>query len=786
MPAVGLPIEALEREFLESLAGSHHLVVTAPTGSGKSTRVPVWCQGMAGRVLVVEPRRVACRTLARWVAAREGCVLGQEVGYSVRFDTRAAENTRILFVTPGVALQSAISGLLGRYPVLILDEFHERGLETDLLLALVPRLCPRARVVVMSATLDGARLCAFLKARWLQAEGRVFPVEVRHLGGCSVPTGRGVVDRVDAAVRRALADTDGSVLVFLPGLRSIGDCSSRLRDIQRSGVQVMPLHGSLSHQEQDRVFEEGTRKVVLSTNVAESSVTVPDITAVIDTGLVKQHLHRSGHSALVTVPISQASAEQRKGRAGRVRPGVCYRLWDAEGKLDPTTPAELMRSELVELVLWAAAAGLPVEDLEWLDPPPAFALERARARLRGWGALDEHRAITELGLEISRMPLPAERAAWLVQAPPALVRDVADLCAALEARGPLFGKLDGLAPLDLAEVVRAREKELPGPEPIQSVLALRIGDIRRHRLHSDGLAECRRIADQLRELRGLPALGADPGPARPDRLALAAFLLRKSPERAFVRRKKRDAWGNGQDEVVLKGRLDEDVQAAVMLEIEPIGERGLRVGLRARNALPCTFSQMVEAGLGTRVPESPVWDGNKVVAEVSIQYAGRAIGRSFAPLGGQLLRRALTKMVLDGRLERGLAEEIRRGCKLRNLQIALEQAGAAIDPEQWLERRLEELGVEEDSDWGLVSRPDLHFDALEPSVMRELEERYPPELSTGSARYAIEYDAPRRLVIMHWVSGTRNAVVNPVHLPRWNGWRVEVDERGRRTTARGA
>ena len=537
-----LPIEALRPE-VEGLLPSTHLVVSAPTGSGKSTRIPVWCAGTTDRpVLVVEPRRVACRSLARWVAAQQGERLGEGVGYTVRFEDVACERTRIRFVTPGVALQYAAGDALRDYGTLILDEFHERGLETDLFLAVARRLRPDARLVVMSATLDGQRVASFLGGRWLQAEGRVFPVAARYLGGPTVPSSWHLAGRVAQGVRCALQETGGSVLVFLPGKGEIADCLGRLQGLK--GVDVLPLHGTLSNAEQDRAFEPGGRRVILSTNVAETSVTLPGVTAVVDSGLVRQRIHRGGHCTLATVPVSQASAEQRRGRAGRVAPGICYRLWDERALLERETPPQVLREDLLQFVLAVAATGFRSQELEFLDAPPAFAVERAQAQVRAWGALDAEDCLTTFGRRLFEVPVDPALARLLLQAPPELRRDVADLGAALESRAPLFRGGKGEDDSD---------GEAPRCDATRLILALRRGDPARDGLHPEALAECRRIADQLRALYDIPPLARDPRPPVPDRQALVAYLLREWPERAYVRRQRGDAWGNGRDEVTFGG-----------------------------------------------------------------------------------------------------------------------------------------------------------------------------------------------------------------------------------------
>ncbi|MBI3944700.1 MAG: ATP-dependent RNA helicase, partial [Armatimonadetes bacterium] len=648
-----LPIEAL-RPGVEALVGRSHLVVGAPTGSGKSTRIPAWCADVTGKpVLVVEPRRVACRSLARWVAAQRGERPGEGVGYTVRFEDVAGAETRIRYVTPGIALQYAAGRGLEGYGTLILDEFHERGLETDIFLAVARRLRPDARLIVMSATLDGRRLARHLDGEWLQAEGRVFPVPVRYLGGPTVPSPWRLAERVAEGVRRALAESDGSVLVFLPGKGEIADCLSRLQGLK--GVEVLPLHGTLTNEEQDRAFDAAGRRVILATNVAETSITLPGITAVVDSGLVRQRVHQGGHSALAVVPVSHASSEQRRGRAGRVAPGTCYRLWDERARLEPDTPPQVLREDLMAFVLAVAATGFRPQELEFLDAPPAFAVARAREQLRAWDALDRDDRLTEFGRRLFAVPVDAALARLLLQAPPEQRRDLADLAAALESRAPLFRRGSPEENDDDGDA-------LPRCDGTRMILAIRRAYPHPARLHHDALAECRRIADQLRDLFDLPSLADDPGPTHPDRPALVRALLSQWPERAYVRRRSGDAWGNGRDEVRWGGERRPgsgdgrrgagrrrrrpqgtageapEAQAAILLDIEAIGDRGVRTELRARHAMPCAFADLRAAGLGVPRAERPALVEGQVVADVTIEYAGREIDRETRPLTGALLR----------------------------------------------------------------------------------------------------------------------------------------------------
>ncbi|MCA9655437.1 MAG: ATP-dependent RNA helicase, partial [Myxococcales bacterium] len=437
MSSEPMPVDAVRPRLEQALSGGAVLVVAAPTGSGKSTRIPGWlADARPGPVLVVEPRRVACRALATWVAAQRGGVLGDEVGYRVRFDDRSGPSTRILFVTPGVALNRLAERGTADLAALMVDELHERSWEIDLVVALARRARARgseARLLLCSATLDTEAITQRLDAVCIEAQGRRFPVQIEHRGE-GLPTPRELEPRVVAAVDETLRHGPaGDVLVFLPGKGEIERCA---RALAGRPVTVCPVHGGLPPEQLTRAFAEAPgRRVFLATNVAETSLTLPGVTTVIDAGLVRRRQHQAGRSVLALVPISRASMDQRAGRAGRVAPGRCVRLWGARFEPERVTPPEIERVELDDLVLRAAACGLPAPELAdapWIDPPPEFALRAAVARLREAATLDAEGRLTAVGRARARLPVSAFAARIVVDPPLALAGTVADVVALME------------------------------------------------------------------------------------------------------------------------------------------------------------------------------------------------------------------------------------------------------------------------------------------------------------------------------------------------------------------
>ena len=412
-----LPVDEALPRLKAALVARNAAVLVAPPGAGKTTRVPLalldapWLG--TRKIVMQEPRRLAARAAARRMAATLGEQIGETVGYRVRLDTKVGPRTRIEVVTDGLFLRMLQDDpSLDGIGCVIFDELHERGLETDLSFALVREaqtaLREDLRVIAMSATLDPGPVSDRLGgAPFIESAGRMFPVTTRYLDRESA--GR-LEDATAAAIRSALNEESGSVLVFLPGVGEIRRVQERLQGIDAT-IDVAPLYGDLSPAEQDRAISPsppGRRKIVLSTSIAETSLTIEGVRIVIDSGQMRRPRFspRSGMTRLDTVKVSQASADQRRGRAGRLEPGVCYRLWTEEAQrgLLPFTAPEILDADLAPLALELAAWGVAdCASLPWLTPPPAAALATARALLLDLGAVDASGAITPHGRAMSRI-----------------------------------------------------------------------------------------------------------------------------------------------------------------------------------------------------------------------------------------------------------------------------------------------------------------------------------------------------------------------------------------------
>lgn len=426
-----LPVTAVLPRLMEALARGNSAVLVAPPGAGKTTLVPPalldapWRGN--GKILLLEPRRLAARAAARRMAELLGEEPGRTVGYAMRMDSRQSADTRILVVTEGILARMILDDPeLPGIAAILFDEFHERSLDGDFGLALAldvqGALRPDLRLLVMSATLDGARVAKLLDgAPVIESEGRSFPVDIRYRERAA---GEPVEDAVAMAIRAALAEESGSVLAFLPGQREIQRTAERLEARLPENCDVVPLYGQLDGRAQDmaiRPAAAGRRKIVLATSIAETSITIDGVRVVIDSGLSRlpRYEPASGLTRLETVRASRASAEQRAGRAGRTQPGVAIRLWRAEqtAALPAFTPPEIFAADLSGLLLDCAAFGVAdPRKLAFLDPPPGPALAEARALLATLGAVGDSGRLTPAGEAMRKLALPVRLAHMVAEA----------------------------------------------------------------------------------------------------------------------------------------------------------------------------------------------------------------------------------------------------------------------------------------------------------------------------------------------------------------------------------
>src|SRR5262249_22393809 len=454
-----LPIDAVLDELSDTLEKANAAVLVAPPGAGKTTRVPLalldapWAKGK--KIIVLEPRRIAARASAERMAKTLGERAGETVGYRVRFGSKVPRATRIEVVTEGIFSRQILDDPeLHGVAAVLFDEFHERSLDADLGLALArdaqTGLREDLRLLVMSATLDGARVARLLgDAPVVESEGRAFPVDTRYLSRkVDVPLERQMADAIAIALR---ADS-GSVLAFLPGAAEIRRTQNFLEErVRDAGTEIVPLFGALDAAVQDRAIApapKGTRKVVLATSIAETSLTIEGVRIVVDSGLARVPRYEPdiALTRLETVRASRAAVDQRRGRAGRTEPGVCYRLWDEPqtASLAAYTQPEILSADLSSLVLDLAQWGVTdPATLSFLDPPPAPALKEARSLLQELGALDADGRITAEGKRLRALALPPRLARMIVDSDAfGAGEGAADIAAILTERGLGGGTAD--------------------------------------------------------------------------------------------------------------------------------------------------------------------------------------------------------------------------------------------------------------------------------------------------------------------------------------------------------
>ncbi|HSX70012.1 MAG TPA: ATP-dependent helicase HrpB, partial [Pseudomonas sp.] len=684
-----LPIDDVLPALRAALAERHETVLEAPPGAGKTTRVPLallhepWLAGQS--ILMLEPRRLAARAAAERLASELGEKVGETVGYRIRLDSKVGPKTRIEVVTEGIlARRLQDDPALEGVGLVIFDEFHERSLDADLALALtlngraLLRDEPPLKVLLMSATLEGERLSALLDgAPVVSSEGRMHPVEMRW--GVPWQLGERIEPRVVQTVLQALADEPGSLLVFLPGQAEIRRVAEQLEQSLggRPDILLCPLHGELELSAQRAAIEpapSGRRKVVLATNIAETSLTIDGVRVVVDAGLarVPRFDPASGMTRLDTQRISRASATQRAGRAGRLEPGVCYRLWSQtqHEQLAAYGAAEILAADLAGLALQLARWGVAPDELAFLDAPPAAAFAQGRDLLTRLGALDPRGALNSHGQAMAELPAHPRIAHLLL-------------------RGQALG-LGALA-ADLAALLGERDILRGAGADLHSRMALLAGESRAAGGSRGGVQRARQLARQFRGyLRGQ----ADEAVADPEHPRwLGALLAFAYPDRVARQRGK-----GGGDYRLANGRaaLFGEPDALMKHEWLVIADLGSRQGQRderiylAADLDPALFDSVLAEQVTVR--EELEWDEREGVLRAERQ---RRVGELV------LSREALTGLDEAAR-GRALLGLVRKGLELLPWTPELRQWQARVA----LLRGLD-LAQKGESEW-----PDLSDAAL--------------------------------------------------------------------------
>lgn len=814
-----LPVDDIRADFEQALGNRAPVIVTAPTGSGKSTRLPLWMdEALDGPILVVEPRRVACRSLAEWLSQQRGERVGATIGYTVRFDDRTSDETRVQFATTGVVLRMLDERGDWPFAGVLIDEFHERSWQVDLILAILRQRLARGddfELALTSATLDAPELADELDATLLEATGRTYPVDIGYWGEPAAPSAKGLDGRVRDAVAQALSDDpEGDVLVFLPGKGEISDCESALGALKSSHeFEAVQVHGGLQSHQMGRALDQShqVRRVYLATNVAETSLTLPGVTTVIDSGLARMMIHRGGRSALARVPIAEDSMDQRAGRAGRVRPGRCIRVWSRRFRPSTTTEPELERIELDDMMLHAGSAGMDIEHFEeapWVTQPPQFAVDAARERLRRIGGFDAGGGLTQKGRRLAELPVDCHDARILIDADGATAALACDLVALLQLNGRLVLGGGG------RDVHRARAELAAGLDNEVFVQAafLRHGHSRRHRLHGGALDEARKTSSSLRSLFGLSATSpTDDDLDFPSTHAFASHLLGRVPEAAFVVRKRAlkrrkggkprpgrsEPWGNGDVELSVwpyePPRLEhEDAPdapvAGLVLDHFWLGDGGTGVRGNGSLVVPCTYDQLADAGLGEQsVGRVRKLGGQppRFVAEIERELAGVKISSREEALFGRRLCEAVADFVYENRYLKGVGARILDALHLWNLLARWPEPERywrdepAPEPAEYLIERLETLGLTSSDELILIEPEDLIPD-LEDILgiagydLDAYRDDFPRTWEHMGREYECGVQVSSRKIMLEPANkkAKRGKDPNPQHLPRFRGFSV--------------
>ena len=670
-----LPIDAVLADVVDAVRTRGVVVLVAPPGAGKTTRVPgalLDAGTVDGEIVVLQPRRLAARLAATRVASERGGELGGEVGYEVRFDRRVGAHTKIRFVTEGVLTRRLLGdpGLRG-VGCVIIDEFHERHLDGDLALALVARLRatrPTLKLVVMSATLDAAPVAAFLDdAPVVRSEGRTFPITIEH---AEQPDDRPLGRQVAAAVRRAAQDgLDGDVLVFLPGAAEIRRCQDDLAEVAAIfGLDVLPLYGDLPVEEQDRAVRPGPRrKVILATNVAETSVTIDGVVCVIDSGLARiaRHSPWTGLPSLQIEPVSRASCTQRAGRAGRTRPGRVIRLYtkhDHDIRRAFEVP-EIARTDLAGAALELHGAGLAgLAALRWFDAPPGPAATAAEELIVRLGAVERGAAgatITALGRRMLRFPLHPRLARIVCEAEGRGVAEPACMIAALlgarelrvERRGPR------------AEARLASPSDLI--DDMDALYDARRHGLRADRLRANGLdVQAATSADRVARQLTRSARDERPAPRDHDTVdrELRIAILSGFPDRVGKRRAPRSpeiVFAGGGSGALAPSSAVIDAELIVAVDVADTSARGQASKVQIRRASAIDASWLLDLYLDRIVERDElVWNAAKHRVErlTQLTYDGLPIDEQHDVEGARRAGPAAAAVLAREAIAAGIAQ----------------------------------------------------------------------------------------------------------------------------------
>lgn len=774
-----LPINAIRSAFSTSIS-QKNLVIQSETGSGKSTHLPLWA-AEKGRVLVIEPRRIACTALAEYLAQQSGTDLGTEIGYAIKLDSQYTEDSKIVFVTPGIALKWFMEDKLATFEFVMIDEFHERRWDTDILLALL-NTHQSHRLILTSATMESGPLAKYANADVLVAEGRQFNVTVSNMAAHSqqMPSDKDLEQRIIETLQQAIQQGEvGDILVFLPGKKEITQCV-QVAEAKLSNVNVIPLFAGVSDIYRNQALTASTQqRVIFATNVAETSLTIPNVTLVIDSGLERRTHQRNGRTTLLLQAISKASRDQRSGRAGRTQAGRVIRLFGEHAPLESMTPPELQREELVEAVLSAASCNAKLRDMPLLEPLPEKSLYLAEDKLKQMGAIDSELVITDYGLRLCPLPIDTLFSHMISMVEGRAEKEtVVDLVAGLS----VSNKLCSLSNSDIAldDFLRWNPKSCD--------LVTLVSIIRGHECHgltidNELRKEARALAKQIRTELSLPDLEVS---SRLKREEVLLQLVNKLPELVFVRReKRREAFGNGYLEVVL-GRNNHFLpayEAAIVFDQFSLPGRGNKRILTIGTALaPIELSWIIDAGLADcRIGEC-VNDNQEIKIAHEYYYANRWLKTDYVEPTEDDAIPAIVSQVIEGHMLPLLKDK--RVTEIAAWQLYCQLNGNKSVPvvtfEAWLTEQLNELGVSSLDDMTLFDETDFIFEGIPEWELADFLIMYPQTVILPDITLFVEYFPQSKRILLNYVKGQRKGDVKRWELPTWSGWRIQYKKASRK------
>ncbi|ALU42626.1 DEAD/DEAH box helicase [Pseudoalteromonas rubra] len=764
---MSLPIEQIKTQFCDHLAAGN-VIVAAATGSGKSTQLPVWA-AQQGRVLVIQPRRIACTSLAEYVARQQGCKLGEQVGYAIRFEGVFSDNSQIVFATPGVALRWYFENKLTDFDTVMLDEFHERRWDMDLLLAMLKQQ-ETHRLIVTSATLSTQRLVRYLDAPLLTSKGKMFDVQEQFLAKDmrTMPSKDNLSERVTAACDYALQHTSGDILVFLPGKGEIIQCAAQCKSLD---ALIVPLFSGCAPDDQQRALQQQPRqRIILATNVAETSLTIPNITCVIDSGLERRTHLRNGKTVLGLDAIGKDSAKQRLGRAGRTQEGLCLRLYGQYAPLIDSTPPEIHREALTELVLAAGCATKGIDTLSFIDPLPATSGQRALDLLRKIGALDAHSRATDLGRQLYPLPIDVELGHLITCMPDNRLRQaMIDAVAVMSVPARVY-RLPGST-----EQLEALSKALPHNCDLELVIALLRGKAPGVPTEDEAIREARQFSQQLREAFALPPLDKA---ASYDRDALLSAIASVRPDWLFIKKdNRRGGFGNGHSEVVpaKESRICDTSDAILVLDTYALAGKGVKQATTlATLAAPVTRSLLIQHAQTDTTLERAYLEENTIWVELIRHYAGVVLERQNHIASGPQLIPACVKLIEQNQLFDGLWQQNNRMLEYQKLYHQHEQSEmpAVLSAAQWLAHALEDLGVEAQEDLMLIEAQDLFYLPIEDWVIAPFIEKFPLEIVLPELTMSVAYSFTAKRITLEYLQGNRKDAPKRWELPAWGGFKI--------------